>query len=527
MARIHAFGLRCAARLPAGVLAIVCAAAAACAQTPQDAAKDETPVDFLADIQPILTAHCVKCHGPQRQSSGLRLDAREFAMRGGDSGRDVLGGTLETNELAARVSSSDRTYRMPKNAPPLSSAQIELVRRWVAQGTPWPAPRASAPSQRFYERWLEAAGAFVDRYEAEYRYVQPYTIGFLVLQCGLLVVMRVRAAYRKGKTWTTGRFAWFCKFCDGVTNREVLLAMLLSAGALALVWARGHTLAIERQLARFESERGQVQSPFMGSVFGWPPKPVRPDHPKQVAGTYYRGNCERNAELFNGGNYLTATFHVRLCDQERKQLDVGGPLPEGGVCVYVEIERAPGTTDQLFSKDLMNSVLLVKNFYEAPNTQLKEQPVRLETLEPGMRWSACVPIGSPGGDGRLDGVIYIYTGQINDNKLLGSLHYGVEYALAFTGGKLSPESDLWMDSFGNPTFEPPRPPGKLPYREWFDYRPIPVITGKNTSDPKLLGVEEYVKKGLIKPQPTKAPEASGPSGDGPKGAQTGEPPDDE
>jgi hypothetical protein len=93
--------------------------------------------------------------------------------------------------------------------------------------------------------------------------------------------------------------------------------------------------------------------------------------------------------------------------------------------------------------------------------------------------------------------------------------------LDFNDGKLSPESDLWMDSFGNVAFEPPRPPGKLPYREWFDYRPLPVIAGENSKDPKLLGVEEYVEQGLIKPDQKPEPSATPPP------AQTGEPPGDE
>jgi mono/diheme cytochrome c family protein len=528
---------------------MVCAAAATAAQAQQDAALEPSPtaaqilpgavepatgddaasaseampVDFFVDIWPILNAHCVKCHGPERRSSGLRLDGRKFAMRGGDSGRIVLGGTPATNELYARVSSSDRSYRMPKNAPPLSDREIAVLRRWVEQGAPWPVLEETPQSQSFFDRWVAYLGDQVDRYEPEYHYAQPYTIAFLLVQCAMLVVLRCRTAYRKGRPWSRGRLAAFCRFCDGVKPREVLLVVLVSLAALALAWSRGHTLEIESRLARAKTNQGQTHSPWTDTVFGWPPKPVRPDHPKQVAGTYYRGNCERNPELFNGGNYLTATFRVKLCDEEHKQLEVGRPLPAAGVFVYVEIERAPGTTDQLFSKELMESVVLVRNFYESPNNELKEEPVRLEALEPAMRWGAYVPIGLPDKAGRLDGVIYIYTGQVTNNTFGGSLHYAVQYALAFADGKLSPESDLWMDSFGNFAFESPRPPGKLPYREWFDYRPMPVITGENSKDPKLLGIEEYVEQGLIKGEKSKAPEPS-PESEPP--AQAEEPPDD-
>jgi hypothetical protein len=53
----------------------------------------------------------------------------------------------------------------------------------------------------------------------------------------------------------------------------------------------------------------------------------------------------------------------------------------------------------------------------------------------------------------------------------------------------------------------PTPPEKIPYAEWFDYRPIPAITGPNSTDPTVLGVDEYVKKGLIKPPTEEKKEA--------------------
>ena len=32
------------------------------------------PVDYTRDVKPILAQHCVKCHGPDKQRGGLRLD---------------------------------------------------------------------------------------------------------------------------------------------------------------------------------------------------------------------------------------------------------------------------------------------------------------------------------------------------------------------------------------------------------------------------------------------------------------------
>ena len=38
---------------------------------------------------------------------------------------------------------------------------------------------------------------------------------------------------------------------------------------------------------------------------------------------------------------------------------------------------------------------------------------------------------------------------------------------------------------------PPAQQG-VAFHEWFDFRPIPEITGGNSTDPKLLGIEEHI-----------------------------------
>src|SRR5262245_38445972 len=40
---------------------------------------------FEARVRPVLVERCVKCHGPRKQSSGLRLDSRPAILKGGDS----------------------------------------------------------------------------------------------------------------------------------------------------------------------------------------------------------------------------------------------------------------------------------------------------------------------------------------------------------------------------------------------------------------------------------------------------------
>ena len=46
------------------------------------------PVGFRRDVQPIFAEHCAQCHGVDQaeRKSGLRLDRRDGALKGGDSG---------------------------------------------------------------------------------------------------------------------------------------------------------------------------------------------------------------------------------------------------------------------------------------------------------------------------------------------------------------------------------------------------------------------------------------------------------
>jgi hypothetical protein len=61
------------------------AAGAADGETATLPAAATRPVDFVREIQPILTESCHSCHGPKKQESGLRLDRRSDALRGGET----------------------------------------------------------------------------------------------------------------------------------------------------------------------------------------------------------------------------------------------------------------------------------------------------------------------------------------------------------------------------------------------------------------------------------------------------------
>ena len=56
--------------------------------------------DFTKEVQPIFQKHCFKCHGPDKQKSGYRLDIAEVALKGGDlHAPNVLPGLPEKSPL--------------------------------------------------------------------------------------------------------------------------------------------------------------------------------------------------------------------------------------------------------------------------------------------------------------------------------------------------------------------------------------------------------------------------------------------
>src|SRR5436189_5562604 len=72
------------------LLACAALAHAAFAADPALPPPAQTKVDFVHDIQPILSKHCYSCHGPDKQEKELRWDIKSVALKGGTSGPAIL-----------------------------------------------------------------------------------------------------------------------------------------------------------------------------------------------------------------------------------------------------------------------------------------------------------------------------------------------------------------------------------------------------------------------------------------------------
>lgn len=96
-------------------------------------------VDFSRDVLPILRRACWECHGAAKQEGGLRLDLREAALRGGESGVVIEPGRAVDSELVRRIAlPREDSEVMPSRGQPLSSPQVALIQRWINDGARWP-----------------------------------------------------------------------------------------------------------------------------------------------------------------------------------------------------------------------------------------------------------------------------------------------------------------------------------------------------------------------------------------------------
>ena len=103
-------------------------------------------VRYNRDIRPILSDKCFFCHGPdeQKRESGLRLDTREGALKK----NAIVPGKPDKSELLRRVTTKDADDHMPPakaKLPSLTTAEVVLLRRWIAEGAQYEAHWAFVP----------------------------------------------------------------------------------------------------------------------------------------------------------------------------------------------------------------------------------------------------------------------------------------------------------------------------------------------------------------------------------------------
>lgn len=99
----------------------------------------DTKPDFVKQIRPILAEHCIRCHGPEKQQSGLRLDSKERAFQGGDSGEPaIVPGKPDNSLMIVYIRGDDPDVFMPPEGDRVPEKQQKLLIEWIKAGAVWP-----------------------------------------------------------------------------------------------------------------------------------------------------------------------------------------------------------------------------------------------------------------------------------------------------------------------------------------------------------------------------------------------------
>jgi len=146
---MHRTWLRAVSRLAVSAVLAVCSQAEG-AET-ENAATRPTFTSaqhafFETEVQPILAARCLKCHGGEAKvASDFYVTSRAAVLRGGDLGPAVDLAKPAASPLLEAV--RYEALEMPPSGK-LPQAEIDILTRWVNEGLPWPTHLEKEPPPR-------------------------------------------------------------------------------------------------------------------------------------------------------------------------------------------------------------------------------------------------------------------------------------------------------------------------------------------------------------------------------------------
>ncbi|GIW80435.1 MAG: chromosome segregation protein [Gemmatales bacterium] len=117
-------------------------------------ARAEETVDYLAQVKPILQKHCYRCHGPDRQRAGLRLDTARLALEGSNAGPVIVPGNSRQSKLIHALSGKNDVKQMPPRKDKLPDKEIALIALWIDQGAKAPLnEKPAARAEKVAQHW--------------------------------------------------------------------------------------------------------------------------------------------------------------------------------------------------------------------------------------------------------------------------------------------------------------------------------------------------------------------------------------
>jgi len=119
---------------------------------------DSSKVSYYQHIRPVFQAKCHGCHQPAKPEGDYVMTHFERLIQGGESGgKAILPGNAAQSYLVELITPVNGKAEMPRKEEPLSSVEIDLVRRWIDQGAindtpPNAVPRYDLENPPVYQR---------------------------------------------------------------------------------------------------------------------------------------------------------------------------------------------------------------------------------------------------------------------------------------------------------------------------------------------------------------------------------------
>ncbi len=118
-------------RLALCLLAIPLMPLIVCSQQPTRGEHDL----FEIHVRPTLIAHCIRCHGAEKQEGGLNLTTLSGLIEGGESGPAIAIGKPDESLIIEAL--RYESFEMPPDGR-LDDERVAGLAKWIAAGAPWP-----------------------------------------------------------------------------------------------------------------------------------------------------------------------------------------------------------------------------------------------------------------------------------------------------------------------------------------------------------------------------------------------------
>ena len=103
----------------------------------QKSDKSTGDVSYYHQIRPLFQANCQGCHQPAKDKGGyVMTDFKSLLAGGDDEGTAIVPGKVNESAIVEQILPDPETGKapMPRGKKPLHSAEIELIKKWIAQG---------------------------------------------------------------------------------------------------------------------------------------------------------------------------------------------------------------------------------------------------------------------------------------------------------------------------------------------------------------------------------------------------------